>query len=261
MNAFGRAATWHRIGLCTIMSVLAGALGSSVAEAGPPFLTDDTDTQEAGHFEINIAAQYIRFKGGSNGAIPSVEVNYGVTDNLQITILTPLSVAHVDGAGTHVGLGDTRLSFKFRFVEADDQGWKPNLAIAPTIILPSGNASRGLGDGQITGFVPLWVTKEFKPWTVFGGGGYNINTGTDDLNWWFFGAGVLRELDPKWTVGAEIFHSTPTGRGLKESTGLNVGVIYNISDTHHLMLAVSRNLVNARENNEFSTYLGYQLTF
>jgi Putative MetA-pathway of phenol degradation len=126
--------------------------------------------------------------------------------------------------------------------------------------MPSGSEARGLGSGQIGGFLPIWLSKEFNQWTVFGGGGYNINPGIDRLNWWFTGLGVTRELTPKWTVGVELFHTTPTDRDAKDNTAFNVGAIYNISDEHHLMVSVGRNLTNARENNEFTVYIGYQLT-
>jgi hypothetical protein len=236
------------------------ALWTCPAWAGPPFVTDDADTPDANHFEINLAAQYTRFQGGSAGTIPSLEVNYGITDKLQVSILTPLAMAHVDGIGTNLGIGDTEFGVKYRFIDADDWGWKPSVAFAPSIVMPSGSEVRGLGSGQIQGFLPIWLTKEFNQWTVFGGGGYNINPGIDRLNWWFSGIGVTRELTPQWTVGAEIFHTTPTDRGTKDNTTFNLGAIYNINDVHHLMMSVGRNLTNARENNEFTAFIGYQIT-
>lgn len=231
------------------------------ALSGVPFVTDDADSPDAGHFEINLAAQYTRFQGGSNAAIPSLEINYGATNKLELIILTPLGLSHVDGVGTNVGVGDIELGVKYRFIDADDWGWRPAVAFAPSITMPSGNEVRGLGDGRMQGFLAIWLSKDINQWTMFGGGGYNINPGPDRLNWWFAGLGITRELDPTWTIGAEIYYTTPEGQGLKNSTAFNIGAIYNISDMHHLMISAGRNLINARENNEFSTYIGYQLTF
>jgi hypothetical protein len=244
----------------SVALAFAAILWTCPARAGAPFVTDDADSPDAGHFEINLAAQYTRLQGGSSGTVPSLEVNYGVTDKFQISVLTPLAMAHQDGAGTNIGPGDVEFGAKYRFVDADDWGWRPGVAFAPSITMPSGSEARGLGSGQIQAFLPIWLSKEFKQWTVFGGGGYNINPGLDRLNWWFTGIGVTRELTPKWTVGVELFHTTPTDQGAKDNTTFNIGAIYNISDTHHLMVSVGRNLVNASENNAFSLYLGYQLT-
>ena len=251
------------IAFCAGITLVFSAMIASMvpAFAGVPFVTDDADTPDAKHFEINIAAQYTRFGGGSVAGVPSVEVNYGVTSKLQVSVLTALALSHVDDVGTNVGIGDTELGVKYRFIDSDDWGWRPGVAFAPVIIMPSGSQTRGLGEGRIQGFLPIWLSKDFNQWTVFGGGGYNINPGTDRLNWWFSGLGATRELDPKWTIGAEIYYTTATAQGQKSSTGFNVGAIYNINDFHHLMVSVGRNLINARDNNEFSTFIGYQLTF
>jgi hypothetical protein len=256
-QAFVSAVSYGRSALV----LLAMMVPFAPAFAGVPFVTDDADTPDAGHFEINIAAQYTRFQGGSVGAVPSVEVDYGLTSKLELSVLAPLAMSHVDGVGTNVGVGDLELGFKYRFIESDDWGWRPGVAFAPTISMTSGSEVRGLGEGRMLGFLPIWLSKDFNQWTVFGGGGYNINPGTDRLNWWFAGLGVTRELNPEWTIGVEIYYATPTGQGLKNSTGFNVGAIYNINDVHHLMVSVGRNLINARENNEFSTFIGYQITF
>ncbi len=147
--------------LCTIWA--------ASAWAGVPFVTDDADTPDAKHFEINIAGQYTRFQGGSVGTIPSVEVNYGVTDKLQVSVLMPIGFSQVQGVGTNVGLGDTELGVKYRFMDADDWGWKPGIAFAPTVTLPSGIEERGLGAGHFQVSLPIWLSKDFNKWTAFGG--------------------------------------------------------------------------------------------
>ena len=130
------------------------------AEAGPPFVTDDPDTPDKGHFEINLAAQYTRFNGGSAANVPSLEVNYGVLSNLQATILVPLGLSQVSGVGTNVGFGDVELELKYRFIEEDSWGWRPAVATAPQINLPTGSEARGLGAGRFTGFIPIWAQKD-----------------------------------------------------------------------------------------------------
>ena len=232
-----------------------------VARAGVPFVIDDPDTPDARHWEINVAAQGTRNRDGWTGNMPMVEANYGVTEHLQFTLLTPLAFNRAVGASSSFGLGDMQAGFKYRVVDADDWGWRPAVAVAPSITAPTGNASLGLGGGKAQAFLPVWLSKEFNQWTVFGGGGYTINPGVDRKNWWLGGVGVTREINPTWTVGAEIFYSTPTQYGQFSSVGFNVGVIYNISDTHHILVSVGRNITHANDNNAFSSFIGYQLTF
>ena len=83
----------------------------------------------------------------------------------------------------------------------------------------------------------------------------------DQKNWWFAGLAVLRELSPFWTVGGEVYDSTPEATGLKNTMGFNLGVIYTINDTYQILFSAGRNLINARDTNQFSTYIGIQLNF
>ena len=224
-------------------------------------MNNGAGTPEAAHFEINVAAQYTAVSGAASATVPSIEVNYGITDNLQVSILTPLQLALVVNDGAKVGYGDTELGVKYRFIDPDDAGWRPGIAFAPSIVMPSGSQERGLGSGHIQGSLPIRLSKDFDQWTIFGGGGYNINPGPEQLNWWFTGIGIVRELSPKWTVGAEIFHTSPTARSSKDTAGFNVGAVYSITDVHHIMASVGRSLTNAQTNNELSAFLGYQATF
>jgi hypothetical protein len=76
-----------------------------------------------------------------------------------------------------VDFGDVGL--KYRFIDKDDWGWRPSIAIAPQINLPSGSEPRGRGAGRAIGFIPARLSKDFNQWTVWGGGGPNIDPGPD----------------------------------------------------------------------------------
>jgi len=230
------------------------------AMAGAPFLADDADTPDQGHYEIDVALQYTRFQGGAFGAAPSLAVDYGVTDHLQIAAMVPYAFGQTDGAGSNFGIGDSQVGLKYRFVDADEDGWRPGIAFEPTLIAPSGSAARGLGAGRTQAFLPVWLSKEFAPVTVFGGGGPTINAGAGNRTGWFAGLGALDQLSPQWSVGAEVYNTTPLTARDRDSAGFNLAVIYSINDNHHLLFAIGRNVVNGSAN-QLSTYIGYQLTF
>jgi hypothetical protein len=231
------------------------------AWAGVPYLTDDPDTPDAGHYEINLAAQYTHRQGDTSGQVFGVDVNYGWTTHTQLTVNVPLAFDHTPDAGTSVGLGDVEFEVKYRFIDQDDWGWRPAVAVAPQIATPTGNVHRGLGTGRAHPFLPLWVSKEIYQWTVFTGAGYEINPGSGNVNWWFGGFAATYEFTPELTLGGEIFHNSRQESGGKSSTGFNLGTVYNLTDVHHLLFSVGRNLRNASANNQFSTFVGWQLTF
>ena len=85
---------------------------------------------------------------------------------------------------------------------------------------------RGLEDGYTQGFLPIWTEKDFGKWTTNIGGGYDINPGKENRNWWLMGAMLQRRITDQVAVGAEVFHQTVQVRGGKSETHLNPGVIW-----------------------------------
>jgi hypothetical protein len=247
---------------CRVLVSALALLGAAFpAAAGIPFVTDDPDTPDAGHFEINFASQYTHRQGDASGNIASAEVNYGVLERLAFRVTAPLAFDHTPDAGTSRGIGDVEFGVKYRIVDQDDSSWLPSLAFAPAIAAPTGDVKRGLGTGRTHTFLPIWISKEFEQWTVSAGGGYDINPGQDNRNWWLTSVGVTREVSPALTLGAELFHNSAMAVGGKSSTGFNVGAVYNLSDSHHLFLSVGRNIRNVAVNNQFSSLVGWQITF
>ncbi len=68
--------------------------------------------------------------------------------------------------------------------------------------LPTGSASRGLGVGKTWYKLPLWIQKDFGPWTTYGGGGYEIVDQVGYSNFRYAGWLLQRDLGDKWTLGA-----------------------------------------------------------
>lgn len=231
----------------------------SAPHAGAPFVTDDPGTAE--HFEITLAVQYTRIARESMGEAPSLEVNYAARENVELHALFRLAFDHVSGERTQWGYGDTELGIKYRFLDQDNEGWLPAAAFFPLVLLPTGDEDRGLGTGHTRGFIPLWLGRDFGKWSTFGGGGYWINPGDGNRNYWFAGLGITRQVTDDLKLGGEVFYITRTETDGKDAPGFNLGAVYDISDQHHILFSAGRGLRNASETNEFSTYIAYQLTF
>ena len=245
----------------TVLAALGALIAGPAARAGVPFVTDDPGTVDKGHYEIDIANQFTHTHDENSGVIVGVEVDYGVTEHLELDVFVPLSFDHSFGERSHVGPGDIQVSVKYRFLDADDDGWRPSIAVAPTLIAPSGNADHDLGTGHTHGFLPVLIGKEFGKWNAFGSAGYNINPGPNNRDWWFTGAGLTRDINESWTLGGEVYYASAQEKDKKGGAGFNVGGIYNINDTYHLLLSVGRNFTNARQLNLITYYAGIQLTF
>ncbi len=105
------------------------------------------------------------------------------------------------------------------------------------------------------------MQKSFGEWTTYGGGGYWINPGAGNQNYWFRGWLVQRKLTEQLTLGGEIFHQTSVADGVTDSTGFNLGGYYDVTEHPHILFSAARGIQHATETNELSWYLGYRFTF
>ena len=234
---------------------LVPALAGS-AFPGPPFVTDDPEPVEYRHWEIYLASEHAKDKDGWSGTAPHFEANYGALPNLQLHLIAPLAYVKPNDGPSHYGFGDMELGAKYRFIQEND--WRPQVGTFTMLEVPTGSSSKGLGSGHVRAFLPIWFQKSFGPWQSYGGGGYWINPGSGNKNYWFFGWQVQRELSKAVTVGAEIFYNTPSANGEGGRTGFNIGTIINFTDEHHLLFSAGRGI---HGQNLFSAYVAYQWTF
>jgi len=238
--------------------------------AGPPFLTDDPLPVDYLHWEINAFSMGTFAAGAVTGLGPAIEVNYGALPDVQMHVMAPLAFSQSNGSFAHFGPGDGELGVKYRFLNAGPENWWPQVAVYPLIDLPTGNATRGLGTGSIHAYLPLWLQKDFGPWTTYGGGGYWINPGPGNRNYWFSGWLVQRQVTASLVLGGEIFHQTSFASGgpgspgypigSRDTTGFNIGGTYDFNPHLHLLFSAGRALQNATTANLFSYYLALQWT-
>jgi hypothetical protein len=230
--------------------------GLMTAWAGPPFFTDDPEPAEYKHGEFYFASQYIQNWDGKSATLPHLEFNYGVLPNMHLHLIAPFQYVKPEGEDSQYGYGDTELGIKFRFIQ--EKEWIPMVGTFPIVIIPTGNHEKGLGSGQTQIYIPLWFQKSWGPWTTYGGGGYWINPGEGNKDWWFFGWLVQREITKQFTLGAELFHRSNSLEGGDEGNGFQVGAIINLTDQHHILLSAGRDFTGP---NLLTAYVGYQFTF
>jgi hypothetical protein len=234
--------------------------------AGPPFITDDPEPVELGHWEVYAFSAGAVGAADASGLGPSIEVNYGAAPNLQLHIISGMAYDDPSGQGARLGASDTELGFKYRFINPGEEDWYPQVGIFPLIEIPTGNASRGLGAGYVQAFLPVWIQKDFGKWTTYGGGGYWINPGAANRNYWFAGAVLQRQITKSLALGGEVFHQTSSMVGRGGSAGFNLGGIYDFNEHTHLLFSGGRGGIlyavdAAAVSNPATYYLAVQWTF
>jgi hypothetical protein len=238
----------------------------AAAYAGPPFITDDPEPVDNGHWEIYGFSAGADRESDFTGVGPSLEVNYGAAPDLQLHLILNSAFDTPAGHDAQWGLGDTELGVKYRFLNPGPDDWFPEIGVFPLLEVPTGNARRLLGTGHLQEFLPIWLQKNFGKWTTYGGGGYLISPGDGNLNSWFAGWVLQRQVTPQLAIGGEIFHQTAIIPGRDGTSGFNLGGIYDFTEHIHLLLSAGRGglayaVDAAALTHPFTYYTALQLTF
>jgi hypothetical protein len=223
--------------------------------AGPPFKTDDPQPVDLGHLEFYVFSAGQRSAGASSGLGPALEFNYGILPDTQFHLILPMAYDRPRQGASHWGVGDVEVGLKVRFLH--ETGTLPQIGLFPLVELPAGNADKGLGTGHTQVYLPVWLQKSWGPWTTYGGYGWWRNPGAGNRDWGYTGWLLQRDLGEHWTLGAELFHTTPSTVGGQASWGFNAGGQANLSEKHHLLFSAGRKVSGDRQT---FFYLGYQLT-
>ena len=242
-----------RIGAIAL-SALAAALGAAPASAGPPFVTDDPEPTEPGHWEIYAFAAGTESRLETEGEA-GLDINFGAAPDLQLTAVVPVGIE--DDGRTRAGFGDVELAAKYRFLHQRQGSLMPDISFFPAVSLPT--ARRGFGTGRVQLFLPLWAQKDFGPWSLFGGGGYRINPGRGNRDYWVMGIAASRQLTPRFSLGAELFHETPEEVGGRAAAGINVGATYRLGGPYSLLVSFGPGLQNRREEGRYTFYAALKL--
>jgi len=235
----------------------------AVAHAGPPFVTDDPEPVEYGHWEINSAATGLHTGTGTTAFAPQIDANYGAAPGVQLHVMPQLAYSRPGGepgAGRAYGVGDTEFGVKIRFADATGPAGEWMLSMYPLYQAPTGNARRGLGAGAPSVSLPFWLQWSGGGWTTYGGGGYWIDSGAGRRNAWAGGWLALYQFTPGLQLGGEVFARTADTVGARGSAGFNVGGTYDLSDEAALLFSAGRGIANASNTNEAAWYLGLRIT-
>ena len=195
----------------------------AIAHAGPPFLTDDPEPTDTGHWEIYAPLFEAEGSGKDFEGAFGTEINYGAIKDVQLTVGLPAAFTHAR-TGASWGAGDLEVSVKYRFYH--DEAAHLQIAVFPGITLPT--ASEGLGADYVTALLPVWAQQDFGKWSVFGGGGYAINPGVGNRDYWTGGAAVARQFGDRLLIGLEADWQGADNLAGSAATRLGVGAIYDL---------------------------------
>jgi hypothetical protein len=224
----------------------------SLAEAGPPFVTDDPEPPPPRGWEINVPFNLERASGSTEMNAPLFDLNYGLPD-IQLKLEVPIKIVHEDSNGTTAGAGDLLIGVKWRFFNSEKS--RVQFGIYPQLSLPTGNHSRGLGEDRTAFVLPLVAQKSWGEWTLYGNVGYWWQTAVETRNYVYAGVVLERDNNERLTHGAELFGNSPKERGGRSDVAFNIGGTWNLHEHVNLLFSGGRDIVG---DTRVMAYIGLQ---
>jgi hypothetical protein len=222
--------------------------------AGAPFLTDDPVPVDYQHWETYLFGTGDHTDDGFTIQGPAAEIDYGVLPDTQLHLAMSLTTVGGDGKATASGFGDIELGVKYRFVH--ETNWWPQIAIFPTVELPTGDAGRGLGNGRAWFKLPLWTQKSWGPWTTDVGGGAALNSAPGQRNYPYGGWLLQREIGEHLTLGGEIFAQGAAADGDQGTAALNFGVTYHVNEHFSLLFSAGHSIAGEEHTLWYFAFTG-----
>lgn len=239
------------------------------AQAGPPFQTDDPTPVDLGHYEAYIFGTVDGTPAELDPVGPAFEFNWGAIPNVQLHAILPFGAALPSnnpvylpgGTGSSAfGLTDMELGVKYGFIKQTKH--RPQIGSFTMFEIPTGSSTRGLGVGRVWYKLPIWVEKEFGPWSLCGGLGYAVVPQSQYRNYLYGGYLVKREISKKLELSAEVFSHAREGFATAQtqsSTMIDAGGYYHFkSPGLQLLFAYGHSIAGQTEN---YGYLGLYKTW
>jgi hypothetical protein len=212
--------------------------------AGPPYLTDDPDPVDYGTFEVIPAFTLDRTADGEEIAGPVADCNYGVAPDMHLNLQAGFVRELPEGGPSESGFGDLRVALKWRFHK--ESGDAPEIAIYPAVILPTGSAEKGTGNGQVSYQFPIWLEKNWGTgWSSYGGGGWTLNHAPGQRDYFYGGWQVQKQLNATWNLGGEVYAQGSDAAGSAGWTALNLGGGYKLSPHASLIFTAGHSFAGA----------------
>lgn len=142
----------NRASLACVFTLVFFAPWPVTVHAAHPLLTEDTGTQGAGRYQLELTHDLSTDQVSSaktRSRSINVVLSAGLTDSLDVILALPHERL-IEGMGatktTTSGYADMEIAAKWRFYDMGPL----SLALRPGLGLPTGNGDEGLGSGHVT---------------------------------------------------------------------------------------------------------------
>ena len=238
-----------------LMGILFGSILQTVSWAGQ-FITEDPVPTEYEHVEFNPYIFETKVKAWSTFDAPAAEIDIGLLPELQGHLIMTVTRFSPSNGSPVYGYGDMEIGTKYRFNHETET--MPQIAFYPKVTLPSGDVNSGLGLGEATESLPIWIQKNWGSWKVSGGGGYTFSQASQSFNYAFGGVLFQREFTKSFTLGGEFYAQGASYPDYGSTLLFTFGGNYNFTPNIALLFSAGHSIAGAKT---LTGYLGIDFTW
>ena len=221
-------------------------------------ITDDPGTPGNGKWEINLAIAFEHRSGETSLDLPAIDLNYGVGEQIQLTLQTAPVLLTREDHGPVGGLGGTEAAMKWRFLDEEKSGF--NMSMFPRVIfnIQQSSARRGLAEDGTRFQIPFQIAKTFGRFHADAElGPVGISVGRSE---WLYGIVGGFDVAKPTMLMAELHGSSRTNFSRQVVT-LNFGLRHEFTETRILIVSLGHEIVSPDEPLALIGYFGMQLVY
>jgi len=249
----------HAVSFLLLIAAL--ATSTRAFGQGPPFQVDDPVPVDFKHYEFYIFGATDGTPIETDYSGPAFEFNWGAIPRVQLHAVLPWGGIHPSDDAAATGLVDMEFGAKIAIIK--ESKYVPQIGTFTMFEVPTGNADKGLGVGEVWYKLPLWLQKNSGKWLFDGGAGETVVPQTGFHDFPYGGFLVKREVNKKLDLAAEIFShggEGPLPPQRRSSTMLDAGGYWHLKgeETMQLLFAYGHSIAGLTEN---YAYLGLYWTW
>jgi hypothetical protein len=223
-----------------------------LAQAGPPFLSNDPGTPGQGNWEINVAAAQTVERGGGAYQLPQFDVNLGLGDRVQLTYEVPY-VLDTDQS-SHSGWSNANPGVKWRFLDQGAGRWQVSLFPQVETGSTLSAQQRGIGSPGPRLLLPIEAATSVGPMDLDLEAGYYFpKRGPREE---IFGVVAGHTFAERLDLAAELYRDQVLGAQASSTTTFDIGGRYRLRPGLIALYMAGRGI--GREP-QFVGYFGIQI--
>jgi hypothetical protein len=190
-------------------------------------ITDDPGTPGNSKWENNLAIAFEHRSGETSYDVPAIDLNYGVGEQIQLTLQTAPVLLKRNGHGLIGGLGGTEAALKWRFVDEEKSGF--DMSMFPRVIfnVVQSSVRRGLAEDGTRFQIPFQAAKTFGRWHA--DAEFGPRSSTIGRSEWLYGVVAGYDVAKPTMLMAEL-HGTSRMNFDRDVLTLNFGIRQTLTE-------------------------------